>query len=432
MGLSDDRRQLIEQLGAFLEDAGGRQRFLASPIRLAEEVDFPDQLGGDEEHLGFALLRLLDWAGMAGAEVALEAWTLDLDHQVPDGQPFEPVGDGVRMAYGGNEEGEHLVVYDPQNLDSLPNTLGAAALVVAEIARTDRGVGPPAEESGHSIADEFYAVCLGFGVLLANASLDLQAIPATEAGSRNVEGIRRSWQRVRELGELGPLRLGELLAIQLKARAEGSEQRERIEDALDSDARRAFREADGELTRTDLADLELTATDRAGADPAETPAEVDLSRLNVVRDGEEHRRSMREARRRRNSGRPVFRIPKRLVSKYGTIGFGIGLVTLLATIGFIGGPAALILSMGIFAGGLVYGYNQQVYECSDADCLAFIEEGDETCPECGGIVAGELESADDRLEAAEKWREQRALEAEAEEEAITEEPSLEDAPKIEW
>jgi hypothetical protein len=181
------------------------------------------------------------------------------------------------------------------------------------------------------------------------------------------------------------------------------------------------------LTRTDLADLELTATDRAGADIEEASEQVDLSRLDVRRDSRKHHRAMRQTRRRRNSGRPVFRIPERLVEKYGTIGFGIGLVTLLATVAFIGAPAALILSMGIFAGGLAYGYNQQVYECSDADCLAFIEEGDETCPGCGGIVAGELESADQRLEAAEEWREQRA-----EEDEITDEPSLEDAPKVEW
>lgn len=199
---------LLDEFDEALDDAL-RRRFVSAPVLTVEDIDYPDSVAGDEGHLGYALLVLLDHAGLSDVGVALEAWTLHPDGVVPDAQPFEPIDADARLAYGGTEHGQSLVVFDPEQLDTPENVIGAAALVVAEIYRDHHGLDGGRDVAGHTVADEFCGVALGFGVLLANASLHLEH---SSEMPKHVHGGGRAITVTRKLGELGPYRLGCLLA----------------------------------------------------------------------------------------------------------------------------------------------------------------------------------------------------------------------------
>ena len=430
MELPDEQRRVIEQFSAFVEETGG-ERFRASPILVAEDIAASERRGSEEERLGYILLWLLDQAGLEGARVVLEAWTLDPDGRIPAGQPFEPIGAGVRMAYAGKDGGEHLVVYDPDNFDHPDNVLGAAALVVAEIARTERDIGSFSEGAGYSLEDEFYALCLGFGVLVANASLSFESQGLQEGAElTGYDGQVR--KRARRLGELGPDRLGALLAVQVRARGRGAAERERVESGLDGHPGRAFTEAIDGLTRTDLDALGLTSSIGTRDLSEQQTRNVDLQRLDIRRGIQEHRQSLEDARQKRNAGEPVFRTPKDYVAQYtmigAAIGFGSGCI-----LGILGVPmVSLPVAVAATIAGFFYGRSRRVYECSDPQCVATLSEEAEECPRCGGTVAGEIESANQRLEAAEEWREQRELEEGSESESVDGEAVREEDPETWW
>jgi hypothetical protein len=263
-----------------------RAAFCTRPILTSDDIDFPESLRGESAHLGFALLELLNHAGLDDLNLTLEAWTLDPAGFVPDQQPYEPIDASSRLAYGGTDEGRTLVIYDPEQFDDLDNVLGSASLLVAEIYRDLVGPQPEVEAHGHTVDDEFVAICLGFGPLLANASLHIE-----HGGSSlpDASGLAASYMRMQKLGELGPFRLGELLAAQLEARGADDTERRRIRDALALDPRQGFDEARESLDPSDLDVLDLPA-----APPPHEPGpdNADMTRVEVARNSAEHRRDL--------------------------------------------------------------------------------------------------------------------------------------------
>jgi hypothetical protein len=392
--------ELLDEFDRALDDEL-RRRFVSAPVITVEDIDYPDTVMGDEGHLGFALLALLEHAGLSELDVTLEAWTLHPDGVVPNAQPFEPIDADARLAYGGTEHGRSLVVFDPNQLDTPENVIGAAALVVAEIYRDRRGLAGDRDAAGHTVADEFCGVALGFGVLLANASLHHQHHAEMP---KHVEGGGRAITVTRRLGQLGPYRLGCLLAA-LAAASGDSRDAERIRDALDSDPRLAF---DAAREALDAGDVARFGRPDASFDPSSPALDtVDMTRVDVSRSGTRHREATKGALKQRNSGEPVFRVRQRQVGRFATLGGAVGVVLLMAITAAGSVQAGIGAALTSLLVGLVYGWVDTYYECSDVDCLGQLDDKPDVCPECGGIVAGDIDDVGDRLAAAEEWEAQQ-------------------------
>ncbi|MFW6053866.1 MAG: hypothetical protein ACOC9J_03550 [Persicimonas sp.] len=376
-----------------------RQRLVSAKILTVDDIEYPDSVHSDEAHLGYVLLYLLDRAGLSDVEVTLEAWTLDPGGIVPLAQPFEPIDPDARLAYGGTEGGRSLIIFDPAQLDTPDNVIGAAALVVAEIYRDLCGLDGAREQAGHTVEDELCAVALGFGVLLANASLDFQHFAEPPKHS---EGGGRAVTVTRRLGELGPYRLGSLLAAQATARGDSAEA-DRIKRALGGDPRQGFDAAMRALTSDDVARFQP-----GHASPVSSDGVVDMQKMQVARSVQTHLDDTKRAKRKRNRGTPVFRLQKRREGRYVTIAVlaGIPLVLAFTAAGHVlGGLATGIFGILI---GAAYGRFDTYYQCSDIDCLGQLDDNPQVCPECGGIVAGDIDDMNDRLEAAEEWEAEHA------------------------
>jgi hypothetical protein len=391
--LPSDERDALKAALADVLSTGVWEAFTTNPILSADAIPLPESIEGEEERLGFLLLYLLDHAGMTEVDLHLEAWTLDTEDLVLAYQPVVAFTAGVSLAYAGMNDGACFVVYDPERLDDPTMLLGAAALAVGE-AHRDMNVflGKRAQE-GSSLEDELEAIALGFGVLLANAGFH----------ARGRQEHRSSVTRTATEGHLDAERLGYLLALQVKARGLDAESIDHLRGGLAATPADAFVRALDALDDRAIAPLGLPPHGNWPSTPPAVHRAVDLRRLSVLRDSETHRLEMRNARRLRNQEHPVFRVPvdRRFISmiKGAALGF-----PLLIVAGSAGVPALGLLALCLgTGGGLAYARTLDRYECSDHDCVARLDDNMERCPECGGLIVGEINHADDRLVAEEEW-----------------------------
>jgi hypothetical protein len=135
-----------------------------------------------------------------------------------------------------------------------------------------------------------------------------------------------------------------------------------------------------------------------------------MQKMQVARSVEAHLDATKRAKRKRNRGKPVFRLQKPREGRYVTIAVLAGIPVVLgftAAGHVVGGLATAIFGIII---GAVFGRFDTYYECSDIDCLGRLDDNPHVCPECGGIVAGDIDDVGDRLEAAEEWEAERASE----------------------
>jgi hypothetical protein len=77
---------------------------------------------------------------------------------------------------------------------------------------------------------------------------------------------------------------------------------------------------------------------------------------------------------------------------------------LLTAIVFMQSPSALLVILALTAAAIVATGWYVDPRCSDLACRAALADMAAVCPGCGGTIAGELQSADDRLAAEEALR----------------------------
>lgn len=399
----------IEEFADYL-NSGALGPFATNPVIGEGAIPFPDANEPIERQLGFVLLYLLDHAGLGELDLRLEAWTLDPVEMIPQDQPYEPTDSFTLLAYAGTEDGVCQIVYDPQKIDEPIRFLGAAALVIAEVHRDLRPrAGDPfegASEAAQILAAEFEGLVLGFGVLLANASLHITARQTAPDGV-SAAHIQLAQSTTTTQGVLGPERLGYLCALQMRLRQASAERIAKVRKGLLAKPRHPFNQALESIDDTTLAALGLLTQN---VWPTTAPAHhstPDMQRLQVLRTTETHLTALKRIKLQRNREGLVFRVPAKSLASpilsiagLGIPAFAVSAIVLAPAIGF------LVFAMIVVGALLFYWDTDPFYKCSNASCEARIPADATRCPECAGTIIGELSDPNQRLILEEAWREQ--------------------------
>ena len=387
----------LAELGELLD-----VRHCASAHQLAWAEDLPDAWVGDLVSLRTLLRRLLRYAGEddKSLPVVLE-----------DGRAlaFEGLGDRFNgeLDYLGWIEGRaHFGVHALGDLRAMlgPACVEIGRAVVHHAMLATRSIGYRDEH--HELATEdlpdptdgfLASFLLGFGVPVTNACHDFRADERFESGM-----TRGAWRR----GSLGfpPDLAAWLLAVVYRASERDAAFVEAHEAKLNPNQRQAFEQAwtalEGEQAqlRAALRWPEPDAWDPPAA-PAREPLEPD-EQDDALEDAEAERRL---ALRRPNAGEPVFRVRPRQTLPLGLAGLVIGAVSGLL---FGGGWLGFGL-FGLIVGG-VGGRRVRGSHCSEPECQVKIPVHAAQCPGCGGTVAGDIDRANQRLDARERLEQARA------------------------
>jgi hypothetical protein len=152
-------------------------------------------------------------------------------------------------------------------------------------------------------------------------------------------------------------------------------------------------------------------------EPDAWPEPPDLEDLTTPLDDDEEDEAEPEQRRDEdkgvlgmNEGQPVFRVErskalrlaKMLALPVALLGMLIGRMHLDVDIEMwkVAAAAAVLGVLGLAIGRFI-----PDSRCSEPKCGTPLKAGDETCPRCGGIVAGVIHHPKERLAAEEAWRE---------------------------
>jgi hypothetical protein len=278
---------------------------------------------------------------------------------------------------------------------------GALSHVAARAIRSDEGLdrlrGTPyrggGAENDDAVEEELATlttVPLGYGLLA------LGAAERHHTGG-NVEGNWHSYEVATERhGGLAPPELAFLLAVQLVVRdyaLKGAKHRARD---LPANARKHLLDWFTALVpqRNVLIEtlgLPDPATWRPGIHPMDPPEPFPIEDAAALELPE---------RERRNWRRPVFRI----VEHHGVrTAIGTGLGAMIAS-SLLRLPPLVLVVLTVIAtvGGYLGGRRWRHDICSDPGCGKEVPADVARCPGCGGVVAGRILSARERLEAEEK------------------------------
>jgi len=381
---------LIENLATLIE-AQGREPLVSMPLVLPEPLYFPDRWSFDHKGLDRLVRRLMQYAGLGDLDMKVVTFR----RHAPDGSSREAAGlflgivDGCCL-FGFNEDSPALPDY----------MAGVMAHEVAHAWRAWHGLTTEIEEEEELLTDLTTAY-LGFGVLATNNSFRLRT-----SGWSTGYMAYTSWN-TNKAGYLPPQAFTYLLALQLLARDRDAREIAAVERHLEPDQlgylRTALASLDGLPPR-----LQEALALREGEVPAsDVPVESILRPLPPYEPMPEEEDATALAVHE-PSPYPVFRVPCDEALRFFLIGSMTGLASGFA-LGVPTGRPFLLLA-GLFAGmgiGHVFGKSRSFFLCSDPDCRVRIRD-EERCPGCGRLVAGTITSFDKRLEAEERWEEERA------------------------
>ena len=380
--LDDENRRWIEEELGRLVARRGPGLLVSAPILLPDDRAFPDRYRSPLGAVRITAERLLWYAGL-DRRVLIEI----IDDRVQR-ESLLPLWDlevrGVRP------NRLILELRDVGRAATLPGILShQVALAVRAALGLDQATESPYRGSSH--ADEeteamlasLTTIYLGWGVLATNA-----AETFASAGEQHGRWSRHAWSH-EHAGALHFAELAYALALQLAARRhfrpeDSQEEAKRVIAALSPNQAQHVRRWLGELEGA-------WVVERLGL-PAEAPTWV--TREIVARED-----THSDTERGINEGRPVFRVEKNAA---GAMTPALGLGGLIG--GLIAGLGAmpLVLTTAVGAAvGYVVGKGQSADVCSDPRCETQIPTDAESCPGCGGIIAGRIASPADRLEAEE-------------------------------
>ena len=394
---AEHRESLLDALAAVLGRHGWR-RLVRGRLVLPTTEHFPEPIEKvDPETVRAVARRLFDHAGIGPERVTV--LVDDYRDEVPGG--FEPnlaLPEVAFDAVDGSAVRFHLI----RNgiAEWLVHVL-AHQVATALRTRPDLAAPPPAgiyrEAAPANAAEDVLAVeedergtsltafAYGFGPIVARGT-QLYRVTEELRGTRAVAQYSSA-----AVGGLTEEEASFLLAAQLVARGEEAGEAVSVLDPLRADAVYAYIEELGEVREHVLARLGLPPESEWPPREEEPRAIVSLPPLPAP-SGE--RRP--EAKRPRNAGRPVRRVPAvttgKLARDGARIGVALGAVGALAAIQSgawvvaLGGVAASVVVPALWAG---IGTFFRAHHCSDPECDASIPPGAAECPRCGGRVTAD-------------------------------------------
>lgn len=388
--------ELLTMMGELSELLGVERCAVAYAVH--SPADLPDPWHGELLDLRVLIRRLALHAG----EEALIVRILDLRPN-----EHEDLGDHLisDLYFLDFERGQAR--FAVEKLGDLRGTLGPTCVEVGRAvvqaarlratpvgyrAESDdlRAVEPPSRLEG-------FLACflLGLGIPTTNACFDSRSV-----GSAIAASTRTAW--VSSTLEFPPDLAAYLLAAIARAGERDEGTTRRWSEALNPSQRDAF---DDHLA--ELADhgAELRERLRWG-DPSDwPPARTARTEALELDDHDEDLERAEEVRdlavRMPNRGRPVFRVRARRTLQGGVVGAVLGV-----TIGLGTAPGWVVLLAFACTGiGLFVGSQFRSSYCSDPKCAVKLALDASECPACGGVIAGEIDSANERLEALDQLSE---------------------------
>lgn len=402
--------ELIDTI-AELSDLLGPGR-CAAAYQLYAPSDLPDDFADDFELVDVRglLRRLLRYLGEDDESLPIEL----VDGREDEASDFSDHLAG-NLSFGGltGEERDRLsfVVFDLGDLRAMLGPccveLARAMVYRARIERAGSGYREGERQRGEVAelpsALEGFLACyaLGFGVPVTNACLD----PRSAGETRGNWGVT-AW--VSSSLSYPPDVAAYLLALIYRAGSRDADFIEARREALNPSQRELFDAAYEELEGEDeqLREELRWGTPDSWPEPGQAQLEelaFDAYDEELVAAQERHQQRLLKP----NTGRPIFRARPRRTLLGMLVGGAVG--SILGMI-FAVFAQPVLSAIGTVVGGMM-GQRVRGSICSGPRCGAKLELDAETCPKCGGFVAGEIERAKDHLGALEDWEEQKALEA---------------------
>jgi hypothetical protein len=252
---------------------------------------------------------------------------------------------------------------------------GVMSHEVAHAYREFHGLVDGSSREHEEIMTDITAVYLGFGILVANNNFRVRT-SGTNVGYAGTQ----SWSTT-QVGYLNPQAFAFLLALQFVARAFTPDQCQRLLKHLEPD-QAAFAKAaiDSIVSSSEklLVHLKLPPTDS-------WPSPVPLS--DILQPLPQFQIS--------NAGRPVFRISRVHLGRYGLLGFfgGVVLSFLLTMLAPAFAEFVFIIPLIGLIGGIYWGSTRAYQVCSLPECGAVLAPETTICPNCEGTIVDVSEEA---------------------------------------
>jgi len=392
MGVSRD--ELLDILAGVLR-RGALERFLVAPLIQYNETHFPDPWSEDLLGVRTVLRRMLIHVGLPQYDVEIDDERTGESDGVEHGVHFVDV-EGASLCFAVTAIPPPRFLVKMVALEVTRAWLAATKVVEATNApyRAEDDDPPTVADDGVASVAMF---ALGLGVLAVGGSAEIVKSESVEGGYAVGQ-----WQQVR-VGGLPPKLAAFLLAAQLAVRDCDADELKTILAPL-SDDHRVVVVAEVQTHRKDKERL----VQRLGVPPSEQwpePSPVDTQPLtdDSQGDGEVRERddAYQDAQRQPNRGAIVFRV--RRTHTLGGVVAGAVLGGIAAAVAPISGAAAVAVVAASVVGVGLLGSRTEHSRCSDRDCEYRLRDEDRVCPRCGGTVGGEIASANERLEALERY-----------------------------
>ncbi|HEX5060114.1 MAG TPA: hypothetical protein VFV99_12175 [Kofleriaceae bacterium] len=373
----------ITQQMALLIKRTGLDSYVAAP--LVEQTDqwFPDEWHPDDAGVARLGKRVFEHAGLPDVEIATEL--------------TKNTGSKGIVATHVDAKVVRLDV-DPEFLTDPLTIISHLISLAAVVFRVRHELEDPDHDTERRLID-LTTIYLGFGILTTNAAYryrasgELQGSTAITRWSHDVQG------------SLPADAMAYALAQQLVARNASPAELRNVKRQLETNQAEVFETTCRQL-KTDyvVLALDLPARNKWPA-PRQPPAPPTSTALRLWKKPASN---LPVATVKStgylgfNSGRSVLRVPRNRRWEAGMIGLFVSMVPTiaLAVKGF--GGAAMGAMAATWLLSVMLG-NKWVREtCSDPKCEMKLERGVQTCPRCGGTIAGTVQKGENRLEAEER------------------------------
>lgn len=380
--VTDEEREWLTTEMARLIQHAGLDSYVAAPLVEATDRWFPDEWHPDDAGVVRLGKRVFQHAGLADVAITAELGTSE------SGQPLELH----------EIDAEHVHFLVDAELLTDPLTLVAELAYYAAFAfRVRHDLDSDDVERERQLID-LTTIYLGFGILMTNAAYRYRA-----SGELQGSMAITHWSHD-EQGALPAAMMAYALAQQLVARGAQPGELRAVRRQLETNQADVFDTACRQL-KTDYVVLALGLPARsewpARREPPLAPTST-MPRLwreqtnlpiAVVKSTSFHGH---------NAGRAVLRATQNRRSECSFVGLFASMFAVipLAVEGY-GGPAmgAMVGTFGLF---FFLGGKLRRSVCSDPDCGMRLDAKLETCPRCGGRIAGTMLPGENRLEAEER------------------------------
>ena len=390
---SEEKSWLVSRLAELIAKQGAAQ-FVSMPLVEPTPEFFPDLWSFSHRGLDRLVRRLMQYAGLSGLEVELDTYD-GLEYS--DSTEHERRIRSSAALFWGIVDGRCRFGFNTQAPPDAEYMAGVMAHETAHAYRAHHKLSASTSEEEEELLTDLTAVYLGFGILTTNISYRFRT-----SGRMEGQSARHRWS-TQAAGYLPPQAFAYLLAIQMTARNLGWDDRGLLLKHLEPN-QEAF-------TKSALEEVREHRTEIMGTLHLETETDTDESAelSDILQPLPEYEATEAEPSAAPktpepfNLGWPVFRVPENHAHRYAVYGAFAGAL--------VGGIAAAVfrhLAPGLvgMAVGTVFGFlrgRRVRFEiCSDPQCRTVLG-AQETCPYCGGIIAGTIRDVGERLEAAEEW-----------------------------